>query len=157
MKRAVITAVVLLALAACYAAGAEDSEKFILCNPKVENHVCVRRSPRKTSEETGRLYCGDRVFTDGKIRNGYLHIFGITEDGEGWVHNGYIVDEPPLIEKCMATVAANGRVKARSRIGGRQVNWLDVCTDVQVYARTEEWAVTNRGFIRMKFLEVWYE
>ena len=66
------------------------------------------------------------------------------------------MDDPPVIEKCGATVAASGRVMSYSRIGGRKNGWVNVCTDVKVYARSDEWAVTSKGFIRMKYLEVWY-
>jgi hypothetical protein len=147
----------IMILSVIYIAGAEDGYKYILCNPKPTNHVAIRRNPRKGSEETGRLDCGDRIYTDGRKLNGYIHILGMTEDGEGWVHQGYVVDDEPVIEKCGATVAANGRVKARRYINGKRIAWLDVCTELTVYARSEEWAVTNRGYVQTKYLEVWYD
>ena len=96
------------------------------------------------------------IRTDGKTRNGFLHIYGVTEYGEGWVHTGYVVDDAPIIETCYATVAATGRVKARRYIGGKRSSWVSVCTDVRVFARSEEWAVTSKGYIPMRYLEVWY-
>lgn len=134
-----------------------DETRFILCDPKPTNHVAVRRSPRKGAEETGRLFCGDEILTDGKTKNGYLHILGMTEYGEGWVHTGYVVDDQPVIEICNATVAANGRVMSWRYIGNKKNGWLDVCTEVKVFARSDEWAVTSKGYIRMKYLEVWQE
>ena len=155
-KVALIVLIVLL-MSICYIAGAEETTKYILCSPRTDNHVAIRRSPRKCAEETGRLDCGDQIITDGKIRNGYVHIIGMTEYGEGWVHKGYVVDDKPVIERCMATIAAKGRVKARRFIGGKKNCWLDVGDDVRVFARSEEWAVTNKGYVMTKYLEVWYE
>lgn len=153
MRKAIT--ILLLLLSIFQIAEAEET-RFILCNPKPENHVAIRRSPRKGSEETGRLDCGDPILTDGKTRNGYLHILGMTEDGEGWVHTGYVVDDKPLIERCNATIAASGRVMSYRRISGKRNGWLNVCMDVKVYARSDEWAVTSKGFVRTKYLEVWY-
>lgn len=155
MHKTAMIFIVLMILTVCYIAGAEDEEKYILCNPRIDNHVAVRKSPRRGAEETGRLECGDKIWTDGKTRNGYLHIYGITEDGEGWVHKGYVVDDRPVIEKYIATVAASGRVAARRYIGGKRNKWLEVCTDVKVYAKSDEWAVTNEGYIQIKYLECW--
>lgn len=155
-KTALIILIVIL-MSVCYIAGAEEETKYILCSPRTDNHVAIRRSPRKGAEETGRLDCGDQIVTDGKTRNGYVHILGMTEYGEGWVHKGYVVDDKPIIERCMATIAAKGRVKARRFIGGKKNCWLEVGDDVRVFARSEEWAVTNKGYVMTKYLEVWYE
>ena len=154
MRKAVI--IVLLLLSVCYLAGAEEKEMYVLCDPKPTNRVCVRRFPKKGAEETGYLTCGDKVLTDGKTKNGFVHVIGITEDGEGWVHKGYLVEDKPIIEGCFATVTASGRVMTRRYIGGKKSGWVEVLTDLKVYARSEEWAVTNKGYIRTKYLEVWY-
>ena len=156
MHRVTLAVIFLLLVCMVYIAGAEESTKFILCNPKVDNHVSIRRSPRKGSEETGQLYCGDSFITDGKIKNGYLHILGMTEYGEGWVHLGYVVEDKPVIEKCKASIAASGRVMSWRMINGKKNRWLNVGDEVKVFARSEEWAVTSRGYIRTKYLEVWY-
>lgn len=155
MKYAFII-LLLIFMSVCYMAGAEEETKYILCNPRIDNHVSIRRSPKKGAEETGRLDCGDEVITDGKIRNGFLHILGYTEDGEGWVHLGYVVDDKPIIERCNGTVAANGRVMSWRRINSGKNGWLEICDQVKIYARTDEWAVTSKGYIRTKYLEVWY-
>ena len=153
MKMRAFIIILIIALAACYAAGAEDRQIFILCNPKTP--VIVRRSPKKASDETGRLDCGDTVMTDGKTRNGYLHVYGVTESGEGWIVTGHDVWEKPEILGCKAEVSAPGRVRARNKIGGKKVGWLQVGDEVTVYAMSEEWAVTNRGYVMNKYLEVW--
>jgi len=154
----VISAILLLLAIIFLAIGIAkaDETRYILCDPKPTNHVAVRRSPKKGAEETGRLFCGDDILTDGKTKNGYLHILGMTEYGEGWVHLGYVVDDQPVIEKCNGTITATGRVMSWRRISGGKSGWLDVCTEVKVFARSDEWAVTSKGYIRMKYLEVWH-
>lgn len=157
MHKLALIIILLLLVMICYFAGAEDETKYILCNPKPTSHVAIRRSPKHKAEEIGRLDCGDWFITDGKTRNGYLHLIGLTEYGEGWVHMGYVVDDKPVIEKCNGTISASGRVKARKHINGTKNCWLAVGDDIRVFARSEEWAVTNKGFIRTEFLEVWYD
>lgn len=154
MKR-IMALILLLSLVLPWSVGkAEDKLIYVLCRP--ESHLKVRKTPF-SRRETGRLECGDAVMTDGKMKNGYLHIIGITEDGEGWIHAGYVVDDEPVIEECRASIAANGRVMTRKCISGKRSRWLEVCSDVIVYARSEEWAVTNKGYVRTKYLEEWHE
>lgn len=156
MKKTLAVIVCLAAIFACLTASADEYRMFILCNPKTP--VIVRKMPKKGSAETGRLDFGDSVITDGRKRNGYIHVIGITENGEGWVHAGYVVeDQPTKTDHAWANVAASGRVKSYTRIGGKRCRWLAVGDEVKVYALSEEWAVTNKGYIRLKYLEVWYE
>ena len=151
-----IAAFVLAVIIACFTLVALADEYFIICNP--ESYVCVRRSPRKGGIEEGRLEIGEKVQTDGKKRNGFVHCVSLsTEWGEGWVYRGYLTDTKPVIQKCKATVAANGRVACRRNVKGKVQKWVRPCTDVTVYALNDEWAVTNKGFIRTMYLEVWYE
>ena len=151
-----IAAILIIALLMAYLAGSDaEVECFIICNPK--SHVWVRRSPKKGAEEIGFLDCGDRFLTDGKRKNGFVHVVGITEYGEGWIHKGYVVYDKPEIVNCRGTVAATGRVKLQRYIGGKRIGYINVCEDVKVFAISEDWAVTNRGFIKLKYLELWNE
>ena len=157
MHKAATAIMILLIVCVAYMAGAEEKTQYILCNPKTTNHVAIRKTPKKGSEEIGRLDCGDCILTDGKEKNGYVRVLGMTECSEGWVHRGYIVDEKPVIEKCNANIAATGRVMSFRYIGKAKNGWVEIGTNVTVYARSDEWAVTNRGYIRTKYLELWYE
>ena len=123
---------------------------WVICKPGGLVHV--RSKPGGSVQ--GSVLPGREVHTDGKTRNGYLHILDMTEDGEGWVHLGYVVDEPPIIEKCNGTIAATGRVMSWRRIDSGKNGWLNICDQVRIYARTEEWAVTSRGYIKADWLEV---
>lgn len=156
MKKLICMLIILAGLAAVFTAVAEDKQVFIFCNPKT--CVNVRRSAKKGSEVAGRLDFGDWVQTDGKKKNGFLHVIGIGEYGEGWIFAGYVVEDQPVkLEKAWATVAASGRVMSYRWVDGLKNGWVNVCDDVQVLGWSEEWAITNKGYIRTKYLEVWYE
>ena len=157
MIKRIIALILILSLVLPWSVGsADDKLIYVLCDP--ESYVNVRKTPKLDGEKTGWLLCGDSVMTDGKKKNHFLHVYGITEDGEGWVHIGFVVDDKPVVEEgCHASIAANGKVRARWCIGGRRAAWLEVCDDVNVLARSDEWTVTNRGFIKTEYLELWYE
>jgi len=134
-------------------ARAEERECWILCQP--DSWVNTRIKPTKKSEELGRLECGDKILTDGKVKNGYLHVYGLWfEMGEGWVKKGYIVyDEPykpPFVDN---NIKSNGRVQARKTINGKRRCWLQDGQEIKVYMMTDEWAVTNKGYVQSKFIE----
>ena len=156
MKRTFAVILLLTLIIACFTAVADESRVFIFCNP--ETPVNVRRSPKTGAKISGRLDFGDEVITDGVIKNGFLHIYGITEDGEGWIFAGYTVqDQPDKLDKAWANVAASGRVMSYRWVDGKKNKWVKVGTDIRVYAVCEEWAVTEKGYIRTEYLEVWYE
>lgn len=147
---------VLIAILACSAAFAEDERVFIFCNP--ETSVNVRFKPKKGSEIVGRLEFGDWVETDGKKSNGFIHVYGIGEYGEGWIFAGYVVQDPPeKTEKVYASIGASGRVMSYRWVNGKKNGWLNVCDQVTILGMSDEWAITNKGYIRTKYLEVWYE
>ena len=156
MKRIVCVILCFAAFLTCFSASGEEGRIFIFCNPKTP--VNVRRTPKKGAVISGRLDFGDYVETDGEKRNGFLHVYGITEDGEGWIFAGYAIeDQPTKVENAWANIAASGRVMSYRWVNGKRRGWVNVCTQVKVYAISEEWAVTDHGYIRTKYLEVWYE
>ena len=156
MKKLICATIVLTVILSCFTALAEEGRVFIFCNPKTP--VIIRKTPKKGSEETGRLDFGDWVETDGKKKNGFLHVIGVTEAGEGWVFAGYVIkDQPEKLEGARANIGATGRVMSYRWVNGKRNGWVQVCEEVKVYAWSEEWAVTDKGYIRTKYLEVWYE
>lgn len=156
MKRLIAFLLLFTALQSRFSAFADDYRVFVLCNPKTPVNVRIR--PKKGSKVEGRLDFGDWIETDGEKRNGWLHVIGIGETGEGWICSGYVVeDEPQKTERTRAVVAATGRVMSYRRIGGARNGWLNVGDELTVYALSDEWAVTNKGYVRSKYLDVWYE
>lgn len=152
--------IVLLIIAAlilnvyCLTSGkAETIDAWVICNP--ESYVNVRSNPQKKSMVIGRFESGTYIQLDGKKKNGFYHCINVSlEEDEGWISKGYIVfDEPKRPCNTYHTVTGNGRVAARSTMGGKRNCWLKKGMQVRVYVISDEWAVTNKGFIKSEFLE----
>ena len=156
LKRIICAMLCLAALGTCFSASGESERVFVFCNP--ETSVNVRRTPQMGADVSGYLDFGDWVETDGEKKNGFLHVLGITENGEGWIFAGYVVeDEPIKLENARAYIAASGRVMSYRWVAGKKNGWVSNNAEVKVFALSDEWAVTNRGYIRTKYLEVWHE
>lgn len=153
-KRIVAAAIfVILALFAHLAVSEGLTERFIICNP--DSYVNVRKTPKNGGEVIGQLYCGDAVLTDGKEKNGYLHCVDMSNEyGEGWVHEGYVINDKPEIVESYGVISSNGRVAVRRWINGKRGSWIRDGTRVKVLAVSEEWALTVRGFVKTKYLGV---
>lgn len=133
---------------------ADTAEAWVICQPG--DYINIRERASKRSAAVGRLECGDGIRITGKTENGFAEIADLPlETGEGaWIYAPYIVfDEPEWYGDSM-TVIGTARVAARRGCGGEIRKWLQPGTDVQVFWKTEEWCVTNYGFIMTKFLEV---
>jgi len=128
-------------------------EYYAICNPA--SHVNVREFPNRKSDVCCTLYCGDVVLHDGKMKNGFMHLVGLSnESGEGWVSPRY-VDYWGIIEGAegMYRVVGSGRVAIRSGIDGNVVGWLKPGKVVEVLAISDDWAVMKNGFVRAEYLE----
>ena len=150
---AILMLMVLLVLIAATEAKAETEARWVLCRPG--DWVNARRKPSTRSESLGRLECGDRIWTDGKERHGFLHVVNLSmEESEGWVYAGYVVDGPSDGEGTMqVTVQASGRVALQKCRDGERRGWAKSGNTLTVYAFGGGWAVTNRGWIRTEYLE----
>jgi len=129
------------------------TEAYVLCTPN--DYVNVRPSPSTKGESLGYLYCGYKVYLDGKSRNGFLHCVNMSlERDNGWVYKGYIVyDEPEFLNQS-ATIVSKGRLAARKYIDGKRTRWLKPMATLKVYYWTDEWAITNCGYVRSQYLEL---
>lgn len=132
----------------------EPSEVWVLCQP--DSFVFVRMFPNKKSEEIGRLELGDMAWTDGKKKNGFLHIIDMHFECDGWISTGFISRTPVQRANKAARIVSRGRVRARRCINGSRRKWLKNAQEMTVYGYGQEWAVTSEGFIQTKFLE-WEE
>lgn len=162
-KAGIIVIVVLFALIAFLIlvlvdpafARAEETEVWILMKPG--DYVNVRIEPRKKSQVIGFLDAGDGCWTDGRTKNGFLHVYGIGEC-DGWVYKWYVVTEKPEIVNEYYTVAAKKRVLCRRGVSGPRVKgrlgWMKNGTRVKVFCIAGEWAITSRGYVRSEWLEV---
>lgn len=146
---AVLTAVIICIGTMMNTGLAENGTVYVLCNP--ESYVNIRETPSKKGCLGGYAYCGDGFETDGAVRNGFVHVFCSTEMGEGWISKGFIVYCKPEEVGEIWIVDSNGRVAARSTIGGKRNKWLKKGKEVTVYYVAEV-AVTNYGFVDAEYL-----
>lgn len=156
MKERIISAV-MIALAFIFGAPCVSAETeievpcWVLCQP--EDYINIRSGPGKRNEVTGYAESGMQFTTDLEERNGYIHLVGVTEYGDGWICSGYVVySQPENVDREM-TVRSNGRVACRKQIDGKRRCWVNAGETVIVYKMTRLMAVTNKGFIERKYLE----
>lgn len=130
---------------------AEETTGYIMC----ADFVYVRPFPNKRCEEIGRLETGDAVHLDGTKKNGYLHCVDTgLEQSDGWVFAGYVVyDEPSRVFQ-KATIVSGGRLAARKYVNGKRIKWLKPLASLTVYYWSDEWCVTNCGYVRSEYLEL---
>lgn len=131
------------------AIGGDGELVWVLCNPK--SFVNIRTGPSGRSEIGGRAECGDRYFTDGTKRKGFVHVDAPIEAGDGWISDRYIVYTEPVYVGKVCRIQSKGRVACREYIGGDRTRWLNDGDEVTVYWMAE-WAVTNKGFIQSEFI-----
>lgn len=157
MKRLIILCTVMIAVLTAIntpkIASAEENVYFIICTP--EGDVNARKHAKIKSEIVGSLFFGVKVLSDGKQRNGFIHVYDLAgEYSTGWVSKGYIVEDEPIKCEVVGYIASPGRVAARKMIGGKVNKWLKPGSEVMIYAISEQWCVTEYGFIRTEFLEI---
>ena len=125
--------------------------RYVIC----KDYVNARSSPNKKQEPIGRLETGDIVHTDGVKKNGYLHCVDLDfEDCEGWVFAGYLTEYKPETLWQNATVVSKGRLAARNYIKGKRTKWLKPGASVKVYYWSDDWSLTNYGYVQTQYLEL---
>ena len=151
----VMASVILNIWCLIHAKGEEEYiEAWILCQP--DSFVNARENHSGKSEIVGRLECGDKVYTDGVVKKGFVHcVYTGFETGDAWVAKGYIVYEEPYYPLVKNTqIISNGRVAARKTIDGERRCWVKDGTKIKVYMMTDTWAVTNKGFIKTEYIDI---
>ena len=137
-----------------HSAQAEDTVVYYcwaMCQP--DSEVTIREFPKKKSDPVGAVSAGTLLMTDGVEKNGWTHLVNVpNETGEGWIHNGYIVDQEVVKNGHIYPIKSEGRVACRKFIGGDVRRWVHNNDDVTVYFVSSEWCVTNKGFIQTKYV-----
>ena len=129
----------------------EYETMYVMCM----DYVNVRSSPNKKQDPIGRFETGDTVTTDGQRRNGYIHCVDLLfEDSEGWVFAGYLTYDKPEKMNRKATIASNGRLAARKYVNGKRTRWLKPNAELTVWYWSDDWALTNCGYVQSKYLEL---
>ena len=147
-----IIVTIIVAMLACpaYAEGEETYDCWVLCQP--EDYVNIRKTPSRHGEICGWATSGMRFETDWQERNGFLHLVGVSEYGEAWISEGYIVFVEPKTTDREMVITGKGRVAARKTIDGQRRKWLKPGDTVTVYRISDEWAITSAGFVRSDYI-----
>ena len=136
-------------------ANAEDGivyDVWVMCQP--DSEVMIRQKPGKQARVIGAAGCGQKLHTDWKERDGWLHLIDLAnETGEGWIHMGYVACVEPKAVNDWMTVAHCRRVAARKGIDGKRQAWVKSGKRVFVYMVADVWAVTDKGYIHLEYLE----
>lgn len=134
-------------------ASADSVVGYVLC--KDGDYVNIREKPSRKSESIGMYEVGFEVELDGKKKNGYLHCVNLPlEMSDGWIHAGYVVyDEPEYLNE-NATIVSKGRLAARKYVNGKRTRWLKPLATVKVYYWSDEWCITNCGYVQSQYLEL---
>ena len=131
--------------------GLADDVQYVICMDRVN----VRMGASSRSDEVGWLEPGDVVYLDGQKKSGFVHCeIPSIEAGEGWVHKGYLVDEPPEKINRTGIIVGNAKVQARKNVDGKRTRWLKPGGEVRVYWWTSDWCLTNCGYVRTEFIEL---
>ena len=129
-----------------------DSYAWVMCDP--ESYVCIHEKPKKTSWAFGGVTFGTMLKTDGRIENGFLHLIDLSAECEtGWISTQFIVYDEPEILMQKAQVVSNGRLAARKGIFGKIRKWLKPMTELTIRVRSNEWCLTNYGYVQTEFLD----
>lgn len=152
MRFSKVLAVLMLAFSLICSSVAE--EYYVLCKPG--ELVNVREYPSKRSEIVGVKFFGGKVETDGKERNGYLHIVNIDtmEVTSGWIYKGLLVEDEPKQITARSESICEGRVACRVYMNGKVRKWLDAESSVTVYAVSEQWCYTDCGYVKTECLSI---
>lgn len=125
--------------------------RYVLCMDRVN----IRLGASSKSDAIGWLEPGDVVYPDGKKKNGYYHCeIPSIEAGEGWVFGGYLVDDKPERAWCKGVVTGNGKVQARKYVKGKRTRWLKPGGVMKVYWVSDEWCITDCGYVMTDFIEL---
>lgn len=131
----------------------EQNNAWIMCKPGGEVNI----RPRATThgQPIGRFAFGDGFVASRAYKDWvYSGSLGI-EEGEGWVSADYVVyDRPEEIPGGRVyTVRASGRVAIWKGLScSSRACWVRPGDRVTVWALSEGWALTDRGYIRRSYL-----
>ena len=149
---AAVILVILIATAVTFCHGEQLATCWVMCKPG--SRVSVRWSPSKSAPESGYAECGDSFLTDGEGQDGWIRCYDIGEGG--WIYSGYVSTQKPEKVGERYVCVANRQAACRKWMSGPQIEekpWIKNGQFCQVFVTDGEWAVTNRGYIKMDYLE----
>lgn len=129
---------------------------WVMCKPGTQ--VNVRRRPTTDSKSETQLDFGMEVLTDGISQDGWIRVYGVGENGGGWIYCGFIAMEKPQLICEQYVCVAKKQAACRRWMHGPQIEgragWLHNGENVDVFCIADGWACTSRGYIESEWLEV---
>ena len=126
---------------------------WAFCQP--DSEVLIRDRPGKGAQVVGAASCGTQLWTDWEERNGWIHLVDVNnETGDGWISEKYVVFDIPYHIDAEGVIKGKGRVACRDGIDGKLIGWANPGDMLAVYWVSNEWAVTDRGYISTDYVEV---
>ena len=126
---------------------------WVICKP--HGYVNAREKPDSCSGIAGRFDPGDEIKLDGITKNGYAHIAYPTFEYDAWIYTGYVaLDEPKNLKGQTAIVNSNKNLAVRKSMCGEVIKWLKNGDELQVFWWTDDWCVTNYGYVMTEWIEL---
>ena len=130
----------------------EGERVWVLCHP--DSYVTLRVKPGKNKDSFGGVTCGGTMLTDGKANKGYLHVYDLAaEEDSGWISIHYIVYDEPIEVNEPMRIKSDGRVACRKSVDGKIIKWLYDGDILTVFWASDEWSITNLGYVKSYYLE----
>ena len=134
---------------------ADEDEYYIICKPSGE--VNVREMPKRRSRIIACVFFGQKMKSDGKEENGFIHVIDLNaEVNEGWIYKGLLIKDQPIVDEGKAQIFKAKRVACRkyADCDSEVKKWLFAGENVKILAISEEWCVTENGYIKTEFLTI---
>lgn len=158
MRKNVFTCILIaiVVMFSAFPALADEQEvMYAICR---DGSVNVRAQPTSKARVEGYLEFGwDVTVTDSKVDGTgtlWYKIVGTTELGYGWVCSQYLIRSKPENVSWEATICANGRVAAHKRVNGARKCWVSPGAKVQVKIFSEDWCLTDKGYVKTEYLQI---
>lgn len=160
MKKFLAFVMALVFVTGAFSLASANMKMHVLCDPN--SYVNIRKDPNSKAYIMGKLYAMDDVTVIASRTVGnttWYQIDVFLESGNvGWVSGGFLVyDEISYYKTGVeAKIKAKGGVHSRKSIDGKIRSKIKDRSTVQVFLYSNEWCVTNRGYIKTKFID-WKE
>lgn len=119
-------------------------DAWVICQPG--QFVIARERPSEAAESTCECGPAERIRFDGNYQDGFAHC------DKGWISVRCIVTDKPEWENGI-WYTVKGATVTWSGFEGKDIGLIGKGTKLQVFWRSAEWCVTNRGMIRTDELE----
>lgn len=133
---------------------AETMQMYGICE---SGSINVRVKPNVHSDVCGKIEFGWEIDISESRKVGkttWYKVDGFGEYGVGWINGNYLSEsEPTKPEEQYGRINANGRVAIYNIIGKRK-GWAKPKTVFRILIYSEERCLTEKGWIKTKYLDI---